>query len=160
MHKSNKIQCYSMALKKCIKEINFRGSKKARKQLKFPKITRTTSPQIFVKKKRKMICKTVEWICVCLYLRRLALAFASASCPSLHSSANSNLDTFACAIDVRVSLTHNIWLAPHGPRRATDRVIWFSDLKEFWGRAHKVEINQRNEMKRNGKKNIRKFCFC
>src|SRR5690349_17775273 len=69
----------------------------------------------------KYFCiKTVECEFVCLYLRRLVLAFASASCPSLHSSANSNLDTFACAIDVRVSLTHNIWLAPHGPRRATD----------------------------------------
>lgn len=58
--------------------------------------------------------------CFCLYLRRLALAFASASCPLLRSSANSNQDTFAYAIDVRVSLTHNIWLAPLGPRRATN----------------------------------------
>lgn len=92
------------------------------------------------------VCK----ICVCLYLRRLALAFASASCPSLHSSANSNLDTFAYAIDVRVSLTHNIWLAPHGPMHATDIwfVIWFDFGFEMFGfcfvsgAARKVEKNK------------------
>lgn len=56
-----------------------------------------------------------------VYLHQRALAFVSASYHALHSFASSNLDTFACAIDVRVSLTHNILLAPLDPKRATER---------------------------------------
>jgi hypothetical protein len=58
----------------------------------------------------------------------------------LHSFANSNPGTFACAIDVRVSLTHNISLAPLDPVRATaidffvqfqNPVLWKNYKREF-----------------------------
>jgi hypothetical protein len=75
-----------------------------------------------------------------VYLHHWALAFVSASCRVLHSFANSNPGTFACAIDVRVSLTHNISLAPLDPVRATaidffvqfqNPVLWKNYKREF-----------------------------
>jgi len=74
-----------------------------------------------------------------LYLHQWALAFVSASFRVLHSFASSNLDTFACAIGVRVLLIRNILLAPPDPMRATVCVFWgvfiiFSDsFLEFCG---------------------------
>lgn len=71
-----------------------------------------------------------KYACQCvfrLYLRRSCLAFVSASCLWWRWCASSNRDTFACAVGVRVSLTHSIWLAPLGPVRATmgGRVVGF-----------------------------------
>lgn len=82
-----------------------------------------------------------------MYLHQWALAFVSASCRVLHSFANSNPDTFACAIDVRVSLTHNISLAPLDPMRATEIFCFYNPIFQFLFKRVKKE--RKKKIKKN-----------